>query len=90
MIALGRFMLPGDARVRGGGFEGWRPVLYGRSIDGSRIGMLGGGAVGRAIARKLAGFALLCFSMLGAILPILPSLTRPTLHSAEPLATWTV
>jgi len=56
MIGLGRFVLPGDARVRGGGFEGWRPVLYGRSIDGSRIGMLGGGAVGRAIARKLAGF----------------------------------
>jgi len=57
MIGLGRRVLPGDALVRGGGFQGWRPVLYGRSIDGSRIGVLGGGAVGRAIARKLSGFA---------------------------------
>jgi phosphonate dehydrogenase len=56
MIGLGRSVRAGDALVRGGDFQGWRPVLYGRSIDGSRIGVLGGGAVGRAIARKLSGF----------------------------------
>ncbi|MCX7274001.1 MAG: phosphonate dehydrogenase [Burkholderiales bacterium] len=56
MIGLGRLVLPADALVRGGGFQGWRPVLYGRSIDGANVGILGGGAVGRAIARKLAGF----------------------------------
>jgi phosphonate dehydrogenase len=56
MIGLGRHLLAADRRVREGRFPGWRPVLYGRSIDDSVIGVLGGGAVGRAIARKLSGF----------------------------------
>jgi phosphonate dehydrogenase len=56
MIGLGRHLTAADARMRAGGFAGWRPELYGRSIDGSNVGVLGGGAVGRAIARKLAGF----------------------------------
>lgn len=56
MIGLGRRLLAADAHVRDGRFAGWRPVLYGRSIDGACVGILGGGAVGRAIARKLAGF----------------------------------
>lgn len=56
MIALGRNILPGDRLVRGGGFGGWRPVLYGQGIDGSTVGLLGAGAVGKAIARRLAGF----------------------------------
>jgi phosphonate dehydrogenase len=56
MIGLGRHLLAADATMRAGGFAGWRPVLYGRSIDGSNVGILGGGAVGRAIARRLSGF----------------------------------
>jgi phosphonate dehydrogenase len=56
MIGLGRHLTGADARMRAGDFAGWRPVLYGRSIDGSNVGILGGGAVGRAIARRLSGF----------------------------------
>lgn len=56
MIALGRNILPGDRLVRGGNFGGWRPILYGQGIDGSTVGLLGAGAVGKAIARRLAGF----------------------------------
>ena len=56
MIALGRNILSGDRLVRGGEFGGWRPTLYGQGIDGSTVGILGAGAVGRAIARRLAGF----------------------------------
>jgi phosphonate dehydrogenase len=56
MIALGRNLLPGDRLVRGGDFGGWRPILYGQGIDGSTVGILGAGAVGKAIARRLAGF----------------------------------
>jgi phosphonate dehydrogenase len=56
MIALGRNVLPGDRLVRGGNFGGWRPILYGRGIDGSTVGLLGAGAVGKAVARRLAGF----------------------------------
>ncbi|AEG94134.1 phosphonate dehydrogenase [Ramlibacter tataouinensis] len=56
MISLGRHILGADAHLRSGGFQGWRPTFYGRSIDGSAVGILGGGAVGAAIARKLSGF----------------------------------
>jgi phosphonate dehydrogenase len=56
MIALGRNILRGDRLVRGGKFSGWRPILYGQGIDGSTVGLLGAGAVGKAVARRLAGF----------------------------------
>lgn len=56
MIALGRNILPGDRLVRVGDFNGWRPTLYGHGVDGSTVGLLGAGAVGKAIARRLAGF----------------------------------
>lgn len=56
MIALGRNILPGDRLVRGGDFGGWRPILYGQGIDGSTVGLIGAGAVGKAIARRLGGF----------------------------------
>jgi phosphonate dehydrogenase len=56
MIALGRKVLSGDRLVRSGRFGGWRPVLYGQGIDGSTVGILGAGAVGQAIARRLSGF----------------------------------
>jgi phosphonate dehydrogenase len=56
MIALGRNILPGDRLVRGGEFRGWRPILYGQGIDGSTVGLIGAGAVGKAIARRLTGF----------------------------------
>jgi len=56
MIALARNVLSGDRLVRAGRFRGWRPVLYGRGIDGSTVGIIGAGAVGKAVARRLAGF----------------------------------
>ncbi|MCE2981287.1 MAG: NAD(P)-binding domain-containing protein [Betaproteobacteria bacterium] len=56
LIALGRHMPAGDRLVRSGRFEGWRPTLYGTGLDGSTIGLIGGGAVGKAVARRLAGF----------------------------------
>ena len=56
MIALARNIGPGSAAVRGGAFAGWRPRFYGRSLDGSTVGLIGAGAVGKAIARRLTGF----------------------------------
>lgn len=56
-IALGRHVLKADQTVREGRFAGWRPTFYGTSLDGSVVGILGAGRVGRAIARKLAGFS---------------------------------
>jgi phosphonate dehydrogenase len=55
-IGLGRHVLAGDAAVRGGGFAGWRPVLYGQGLDGARVAVLGLGALGAAICARLAGF----------------------------------
>lgn len=56
LIALGRNVLAGDALVRSGRFAGWRPVLYGAGLDGATVGIIGLGAVGRAIGVRLAGF----------------------------------
>lgn len=56
LIGLGRHLRSGDALVRSGAFDGWRPILYGQGLEHSRIGIVGLGAVGRAIARRLAPF----------------------------------
>ncbi|MEO1468853.1 MAG: NAD(P)-dependent oxidoreductase [Pseudomonadota bacterium] len=56
MIALVRNMRAGDAHVRSPGFRGWRPLLYGGSLIGARIGVIGTGRVGRAILQLLTGF----------------------------------
>jgi phosphonate dehydrogenase len=55
-LALGRRLREGDALMRSGTFKGWRPVLYGKGLDQSVVGIVGMGAVGRAIATRLAGF----------------------------------
>lgn len=55
-IGLARNIRHGDAFVRSGAFNGWRPVLYGTGLDGSVVTIVGLGKVGRAIADRLAGF----------------------------------
>lgn len=56
LLALSRKLLEGDRLVRSGAFHGWRPVLYGRGLDDATVGFLGMGALGQAVARRLAGF----------------------------------
>lgn len=56
LIGLGRHLRAGDALVRGGGFAGWRPILYGAGLDGATVGVLGFGRVGQAVAARLQGF----------------------------------
>jgi phosphonate dehydrogenase len=56
MIALARHVRAGDAHVRSPAFRGWRPQLYGRGLAGSRIGLVGFGAIGRAVAERLRAF----------------------------------
>jgi phosphonate dehydrogenase len=55
-IGLGRMIRDGDALVRSGNFDGWRPVLYGTGLDGSTVAIVGMGAVGRAIVERFKGF----------------------------------
>jgi phosphonate dehydrogenase len=56
MIGLGRNMLPSDRHVRDGHFRGWEPRFYGTGLDGSTIGIIGMGAVGQALAKRLLGY----------------------------------
>ncbi|RTM01715.1 hydroxyacid dehydrogenase [Ancylobacter aquaticus] len=55
-IGLARKMIQADAWVRSGKFVGWRPELYGLGIAGSAIGIVGVGAIGKAIAERLNGW----------------------------------
>jgi phosphonate dehydrogenase len=56
MLALARNVNRGDRRVRSGAFRGWRPTLYGQSLFGATVGIIGYGAVGRTLARLLEPF----------------------------------
>ena len=56
IISVTRNFVPGDQHIRKGDFKGWRPLFYGNSINGSTIGVIGAGAVGKAIMRMLNGF----------------------------------
>lgn len=55
-IGLTRKIRQADARVRSGDFNGWRPEFYGLGIEGSTIGIVGMGAIGRAMAARLNGW----------------------------------
>jgi len=70
MIALGRNIMPGDAFVRTGNYRGWRPRFYGTGLANSKVGIIGMGAVGRAIARKLAPFG--CVMTYDDVRPLTP------------------
>lgn len=97
LLALCRNVLPGDGRLRSGEFQGWRPILYGTSLVGATVGLIGYGAVGRAFGRLISGFGcrLLWFDQGGGgdslsqvlsesdfVLPLLP-LTDRTLHMID-------
>jgi phosphonate dehydrogenase len=58
LIGLTRNLAPGDRFMRTGRFAGWRPTFYGSGLTGQTLGIVGMGAVGQAIAERLAGFRL--------------------------------
>lgn len=55
-LGLIRNIAPGDRVVRSGSFKGWQPHVYGSSLSGNTVGILGMGRVGQAFARMLTGF----------------------------------
>ncbi len=58
LLGITRRVLEGDMHVRSGEFQGWRPELYGTGMTGRTAGIIGMGAVGRAIAVRLAAFGV--------------------------------
>jgi len=59
MLGIARNVARGDAAVRARDFDGWQPDrLLGANVSGKRLGLLGFGAIGRAMARRAVGFAM--------------------------------
>ena len=56
LLGVMRRLREGDSHVRSGDFAGWRPHLYGASLEGSVVGIVGMGPLGQGVARRLAGF----------------------------------
>ena len=58
VLAVTRNMLAGDYHIRSGQFRGWRPELYGVGLHRRIAGIVGMGAVGKAVAERLSGFGM--------------------------------
>jgi phosphonate dehydrogenase len=58
LLGLTRRINEGDALVRRGEYRGWRPRLYGTDLRARTLGIVGMGAVGRAVAERAAPFGV--------------------------------
>ena len=59
IIAVSRRLTEGERRLRSGDWQGWAPTsMLGQRIYGKRLGILGMGRIGRALARRARGFGL--------------------------------
>ncbi len=56
LISVTRMLPEGDRFIRSGKFNGWRADHYGTGLSGKTLGILGMGALGQAIAKRLEGF----------------------------------
>ena len=56
LIGLARRISEGDRFIRTGKFKGWRPRLYGLGLAEKTLGIVGMGAVGRAVAARALAF----------------------------------
>ncbi|MGX9367242.1 phosphonate dehydrogenase [Desulfoplanes sp. PS50] len=55
-IGLIRHVRAADEFVRSGQFGGWQPRFYGLGIEGATVGIVGMGAIGRAVATRFQGW----------------------------------
>jgi glyoxylate reductase len=59
ILAVSRRLAEGERLVRSGGWTGWGPTtMLGHRIWGKRLGILGMGRIGMALARRAKGFGL--------------------------------
>ena len=59
ILAVSRRLAEGERLIRSGGWSGWGPTsMLGRRIWGKRLGILGMGRIGMALARRARGFGL--------------------------------
>jgi glyoxylate reductase len=59
MLAVARRIVEGDRFVRAGRWRTWDPnLLLGYDLAGATLGIIGYGKIGRAVARRAAGFGM--------------------------------
>jgi glyoxylate reductase len=59
ILAVSRRLAEGERLIRGGGWTGWGPTsMLGHRIWGKRLGIVGMGRIGMALARRASGFGL--------------------------------
>jgi glyoxylate reductase len=59
LLAAARHLVEGDRLVRSGRWTGWEPgQLLGAEVTGRTLGLIGLGRIGRAVARRAAGFSM--------------------------------
>jgi len=59
LLAAPRRLTEGDRLVHGGDWQGWAPTsMLGQRIWGKRLGIIGMGRIGQAVARRALGFGV--------------------------------
>jgi len=59
ILAVPRRLVEGDRRTRAGNFEGWSPTfMLGHRVGGKKLGIVGMGRIGQAVARRASAFGL--------------------------------
>jgi glyoxylate reductase len=59
ILSVPRRLAEGDALVRSGEWNGWAPTgMLGHRINGKRLGIIGLGRIGQAVARRARGFGM--------------------------------
>jgi glyoxylate reductase len=59
MMAVARRLIEGDQLARSGAWKGWElDQLCGADVSGKTLGIVGFGRIGRAVARRAAGFRM--------------------------------
>jgi glyoxylate reductase len=59
LLATARRLVEGNRLAHSGGWRTWHPsFLLGQDVHGATLGIIGMGAIGRAVARRARGFAM--------------------------------
>jgi len=59
LLAVPRRLVEGERLARSGGWAGWSPTfMLGHRVNGKRLGIIGMGRIGQAVARRARGFGI--------------------------------